>query len=63
LARPLIRMAPSLASRLRPGGTAILSGLLRRQEDAVLGAHKMLGLRLVARKPIGEWMTLILRKP
>jgi ribosomal protein L11 methyltransferase len=63
LARPLIRMAPSLVSRLRPGGTAILSGLLRRQEAAVLGAHKTLGLRLVARKPIGEWMTLILRKP
>jgi ribosomal protein L11 methyltransferase len=63
LARPLIRMAPSLYGRLAPGGTAILSGLLRRQEAAVLGAHKAMGLRLVARKPIGEWMTLILRRP
>jgi ribosomal protein L11 methyltransferase len=63
LARPLIRMAPSLKSRLAPGGTAILSGLLRRQEAAVLGAHEAMGLRLVARKPIGEWMTLILRRP
>jgi ribosomal protein L11 methyltransferase len=63
LARPLIRMAPSLHDRLAPGGIAILSGLLRRQEAAVLGAHKAMGLRLVGRKPIGEWTTLILRRP
>jgi ribosomal protein L11 methyltransferase len=63
LARPLIRMAPSLRRRLRPGGIAILSGLLKRQEAAVLGAHKAMGLRLVGRKPIGDWTTLILRRP
>jgi ribosomal protein L11 methyltransferase len=63
LARPLIRMAPSLHHRLAHGGTAILSGLLRRQEAAVLGAHKAMGLRLVGRKRIGEWTTLILRRP
>jgi len=63
LARPLTRMAPSLARRLRPGGIAILSGLLRRQEAAVLAAHRAVGLRLVGRKPIGDWNTLILRKP
>jgi ribosomal protein L11 methyltransferase len=62
LARPLIAMAPHLARRLRPGGIAILSGLLSRQERAVLGAHKAMGLRLVGRKPIGEWTTLILRQ-
>lgn len=63
LARPLIGMAPHLARRLKPGGIAILSGLLSRQERAVLGAHKAVGLRLVGRKPIGEWTTLILRQP
>lgn len=63
LARPLIRMAPSLHHRLVPGGTAILAGLLSRQEAAVLGAHKAAGLRLVGRKRIGEWTTLILRRP
>ena len=63
LARPLIRMAPSLARRLAPGGTAILSGLLKRQEAGVLSAHRAMGLQLVARKPIGEWQTLILRQP
>jgi ribosomal protein L11 methyltransferase len=63
LARPLIRMAPSLHHRLAHGGTAILAGLLSRQEAAVLGAHKAVGLRLVGRKRIGEWTTLILRQP
>ena len=63
LARPLVRMAPALGRRLKPGGAAILSGLLRRQEAAVLAAHRAVGLRLVGRKPIGEWTTLILRQP
>jgi ribosomal protein L11 methyltransferase len=62
LARPLIRMAPSLGRRLRPGGVAILSGLLARQEHAVLSAHMAAGLKLVGRWPIGEWHTLVLRK-
>jgi ribosomal protein L11 methyltransferase len=54
-------MAPSLARRLAPGGVAILSGLLQRQEQAVLAAHLAVGLRLVGRQPIGDWQTLILR--
>ncbi len=62
VARPLRRMAPELAHSLRPGGTAILSGLLQRQEAGVLAAHRAQGLRLVARHPIGEWRTLVLRK-
>jgi ribosomal protein L11 methyltransferase len=62
LARPLVSMAPALARRLKPGGIAILSGLLRRQEQPVLAAHRMAGLRLVGRRPIGEWQTLILRR-
>lgn len=62
LARPLTRMAPSLRRRLAPGGIAILSGLLRRQEPAVLAAHRAIGLRFVARRPIGEWHSLILRR-
>jgi len=63
LARPLMRMAPALSRRLAPGGIAILSGLLRRQEPAVLAAHRSAGLTLVGRRPIGEWQTLILRRP
>jgi ribosomal protein L11 methyltransferase len=62
LARPLIRMAPALGRRLAPGGTAILSGLLRRQEAAVVAAHCAAGLALAGRKKIGDWHTLILRR-
>ena len=63
LARPLMRMAPSLAKRLAPGGTAVLSGLLVRQERAVLTAHEAAGLRLAARRRIGGWSTLIVTRP
>lgn len=62
LARPLARMAPALARHLVPGGTAVLSGLLVRQERHVLAAHRAQGLFLVARLRIGEWSTLVLRR-
>ncbi len=62
LARPLARMAPSLARRLAPAGVAILSGLLRRQASGVIAAHRAAGLKLAGRRSIGEWQTLIMRK-
>ena len=62
LARPLMRLAPDLARHLRPGGHAILSGLLVHQEPAVLMAHRRQGLSLVARRRIGDWSTLLLRR-
>jgi ribosomal protein L11 methyltransferase len=62
VAKPLKRMAPYLAQNLKPGGYAILSGLLHHQVSGVLAAHYAAGLRLVARYPIGEWRTLVLRK-
>lgn len=63
LARPLARMAPSLARNLERGGVAVLSGLLARHANHVLGAHRVQGLRLIDRVPIGEWMTLVLTRP
>ncbi|MGQ9365432.1 50S ribosomal protein L11 methyltransferase [Azospirillum sp. ST 5-10] len=59
LARPLARMAPQLARHLAPGGVAVLAGLLARQENHVLQAHRAQGLRLKGRIPVGEWTTLI----
>lgn len=61
LARPLARMAPSLRRHLRPGGYAVLSGLLARQEKLVIAAHRRQGLKLVRRYRIGEWNTLVLK--
>jgi ribosomal protein L11 methyltransferase len=51
LARPLALMARDLGRAIRPGGIAVLAGLLKRQEALVLER------RLV----IDGWSTLILR--
>jgi len=62
LANPLMDMAPDLAKALKPGGYAVLSGLLQRQRDAVVAAHEKHGLRLRDTKNLGDWQTLILQK-
>src|SRR5262249_22715302 len=63
LARPLAHMAPDLKAALMPGGTAVLAGLLQRQEPLVLHAHRAQGLVLDGRIVIAGWSTLILRSP
>lgn len=62
LARPLVKFAKNLAAHLAPGGIAVLSGLLVRQENMVLTAHAMQELRLVKRWRQGGWSVLVLRK-
>lgn len=62
LADPLIAMAPDLRLHLRPGGDAVLSGLLDRQAPAVLRAYRALGLHPVDRIDLGRWTTLVLRR-
>jgi ribosomal protein L11 methyltransferase len=61
LARPLALLAADLARNLAPGGRAVLSGLLRRQEPIVLAPHRGLGIVLERRIVIDGWSTLILR--
>jgi ribosomal protein L11 methyltransferase len=61
LARPLALLAADLARNLAPGGRAVLSGLLRRQEPIVLAPHRGLGVSLERRIVISGWSTLILR--
>ena len=63
LARPLIAMAPGLARALSAGGNAVLSGLLARQAEAVLAAHRSHGLALVRRVECGDWHTLVVERP
>jgi len=62
LARPLCLMARPLATHLAPGGTAILSGLLRTQAPAVIVAHRRCGLRLERVLDEGVWRTVIVRR-
>ena len=57
-------MARHSRNHLAPGGTAILSGLLRTQARGVMAAHRRCGLRLeavIAAK--APWTTLVVRRP
>jgi ribosomal protein L11 methyltransferase len=61
LAAPLALLAVELARKLAPGGRAVLSGLLRRQEAIVLAPHRGCGIVLERRVVVDGWSTLILR--
>jgi len=58
----LVRIAPLLASRLKPGGIAILSGMLSGQEDEVIAAIQQAGMTLVERYPDGKWISLVVSR-
>ena len=62
LARPLVRLAQDVKGALRPGGVAILSGLLRSQARFVLGAYLARGFRLERRIRRDAWATLVVRR-
>ncbi|MCB4457394.1 50S ribosomal protein L11 methyltransferase [Leisingera sp. McT4-56] len=59
---PLVALAPDLTANLRPGGYAILSGILNEQADDVVSVYAQNGANLARREEIGEWTTLLLRK-
>ncbi|MGR3616715.1 MAG: 50S ribosomal protein L11 methyltransferase [Paracoccaceae bacterium] len=59
---PLVALAPDVTSHLRPGGYAILSGLLNEQADDVIAVYESAGNNLVRSEQIGDWTTLLLHK-
>lgn len=59
---PLIALAPDVASHLRKGGFAILSGILNEQAQDIADVYARSGINLVKKTGIGEWSTLVLRK-
>lgn len=59
----LVAMARPLATRLRPGGTLVVSGLLDTQEVDVGRALRGAGLDLVRRESRSTWATLTWRRP
>jgi ribosomal protein L11 methyltransferase len=63
LAPPLVALAQDIKGALRPGGTAILSGLLRTQERRVFAAYRSRGFRLARRIHRDAWATLVLVRP
>ncbi|HMF42163.1 MAG TPA: 50S ribosomal protein L11 methyltransferase [Polyangia bacterium] len=54
----LVPMAPEFPSRIGPGGTLILSGLLASDVDAVTRAYHAVGFTIDARRDEDEWAAL-----
>ena len=62
LARPLISLSQPIRGALKPGGVAILSGLLRSQERQVRAAYHNRGFRLLFRIRRDAWSALVLQR-
>jgi ribosomal protein L11 methyltransferase len=62
LAPPLVSLAQDIREALRPGGVAILSGLLRTQERRVKAAYLARGFKVVRRLHRDAWATLVLQR-
>ncbi len=62
LARPLVKMARDLEKNLAQDGVAVLSGLLNRQEQWVINAHRTVGLKLVKVYRINGWSALVMSR-
>jgi ribosomal protein L11 methyltransferase len=62
LAAPLVMLSQDIKGALRPGGVAILSGLLRSQARRVLAAYRSRGFVLVTRLNRDAWSTLVLKR-
>ena len=62
LAPPLVALSRHIHDALKPGGIAILSGLLRTQERRVKAAYLSKGFRVVTRMHRDAWATLVLER-
>ncbi len=62
LAGPLKRMAGDISKHLKPGGVAILSGILDSQSSQLEARYRLQGLTLETRICLEGWTTLIMTK-
>lgn len=62
LAPPLVSLAQDIKHALKPGGVAILSGLLRTQERRVKAAYLSRGFKVKRRLHRDAWATLVLER-
>lgn len=63
VANPIIAGAGEIALRLRPGGEAVLSGVVREREPEVVSALEQAGLERMTTLHDGEWRAFRFRKP
>jgi len=59
---PLVALAPEVFLHLRPGGIAILSGILNEQAKKIIEVYAQSGINLTDQEQIGDWTTLVMRK-
>lgn len=62
LARPLMRLAPSMARYATPGASVILSGILERQRNGVIAAYVGNGFRHATTLHRQGWVTIHLKR-
>jgi ribosomal protein L11 methyltransferase len=62
LAGPLMEMAQEQSRALKKDGYIILSGTLLEQADELYASYKPHGMVMMMEFPMGEWMTLVLKK-
>jgi len=63
LAGPLTFLAPQISAAIARGGTLVLSGLLRWQENLVTSFYRPHGLVLRNTRRTGPWSALVLERP
>ena len=61
LARPLMRLAPQMAGHIALGGSIVLSGILKRQRDAVVSAYVGQNFRHIRTLHREGWVTIHLK--
>lgn len=59
---PLLDLAPEMSRRLRPGGVAVLSGLLDAQAREVCARYRSTGFQLIRRSCRAGWTVLALKR-
>jgi ribosomal protein L11 methyltransferase len=62
LPRPLIALANAIRTALRPGGVAVLSGLLNHQAHQVRAQYRAAGFHLLAARRHAGWTVLVLER-
>ena len=63
LAEPLVALAAEAVGNLAPGGLLLMAGLMRWQETTITKSYQSLGLELLHRLTLGDWVTLVWGRP
>jgi ribosomal protein L11 methyltransferase len=58
----LIKLAPAVAAHLGPKGNAVLSGILKGQEDEVIAAMENAGLVFREKLIDGKWVSIVMAR-